>query len=581
MEVTKISVKKAVEKIKSQEYVIPAIQRSFVWDTEKIEHLFDSLLREYPIGNLLFWKMDSSFIDEQDHFYGFIKDYNARDKKDNPQVMAKDLNKSSTIAILDGQQRLTAMYLGLHGSYNAKKKYMPKDSDNSFERLYLYLNLLRERKDEESEVKYDFRFLPNDSLTEEAETTWLKVGDILNPSIYFSLNSEKSKYKRIAELLNKSGEEGKFALETISKLQEALTEERIIYHEDKSKGIDEVLDIFVRTNSGGKPLSKADLLLSTCTAHWKNPHARDEVNNLVEILNDKKIFNFDINFIIKSFLVLCDTEIEFKVKNFKRNNVRTIEDNLNGIKQSLEITIKLAAQIGFNKYNLTSHNVLIPVAYYIFKNIKNKKLTDSSNVSEENLKNIQNWIVRALLKGIFGSSTDSTLKKSRDTIKNSKLDVFPWEHLLYDFRNKNLDFGIEEVEGFLKDKKKNFLILSLLYPKKIISKKEIIDIDHIFPRACFKRMKNLSKDYIKECKSRQNGIGNLQFLEMNENRKVKTDQMPTEWLGNEKEIKKWKENNYAKILPDSMEHFVNFYNERENLMKEALLKIIGVKNKTK
>ena len=581
MDVRSISVKRSMENIESKQYVMPAIQRSFVWSTEKIEQLFDSLLREYPIGGLLFWKMSPAFIDEQDHFYGFIQDHSEKDKKDNPQVPAKSLDKSNTIAILDGQQRLTAMYLGLYGSYVKKIKYRPINSPDAFAKSYLYLNLLRENNDEDSEVKYQFKFLPIMNPKELEKTTWLKVGDILDSNIFFSLKSEQSQYKKIANLLNNKGEEGKFALETISKLHLALTEERINYYEDRSESLDEVLDIFVRTNMGGEPLNKSDLLLSTCTAHWRNPHARDKINDLVKDLNDKKIFNFNTNFVMKSFLVLCDKNIEFKVKNFKRDNVRVIEDNWDNIKTSLKTTVKLAGQIGFNKDNLTSHNVLIPVAYYIFKNLINKKIYDINKIDLKNLNNIQNWIVRALLRGIFGGSTDSTLEKARKTIKNSSLTVFPWEHLMYDFRQKKLDFEVEEVEDFLKDKRKNFLILSLLYPNKTTLNGDIMDIDHIFPKTFFDSRKKISEKYIKDCKPLRDGIGNLQFLEMNENRKIKKDRMPTEWLGNQEAIKNWTKDNYSKTLPDNMENFVEFYKERENLMKEALLKIIGIKSKAK
>jgi hypothetical protein len=54
-----IPVAKILEGIHSSQYVLPAIQREFVWKPAQIEKLFDSLMRGYPIGAFLFWKVES------------------------------------------------------------------------------------------------------------------------------------------------------------------------------------------------------------------------------------------------------------------------------------------------------------------------------------------------------------------------------------------------------------------------------------------------------------------------------------------------------------------------------------------
>ena len=53
-----VPVAKILEGIHSSQYVLPAIQREFVWKPDQIEKLFDSLMRGYPIGAFLFWKVD-------------------------------------------------------------------------------------------------------------------------------------------------------------------------------------------------------------------------------------------------------------------------------------------------------------------------------------------------------------------------------------------------------------------------------------------------------------------------------------------------------------------------------------------
>ena len=66
-----ITIAKVVEEIQANRYVLPAIQREFVWSAEQIERLFDSLMRGYPIGSFLFWKIDPGSL-ESFQFYRFM-----------------------------------------------------------------------------------------------------------------------------------------------------------------------------------------------------------------------------------------------------------------------------------------------------------------------------------------------------------------------------------------------------------------------------------------------------------------------------------------------------------------------------
>src|SRR5690242_18556641 len=109
-----ITIAAVLQRIQAQEYVLPAIQREFVWNADQITRLFDSLMRDYPIGSFLFWKVDGERSSEF-KFYGFIRDYHQR-KSPHCPVLDLPSGKSVT-AILDGQQRLTALNIGLRGSH--------------------------------------------------------------------------------------------------------------------------------------------------------------------------------------------------------------------------------------------------------------------------------------------------------------------------------------------------------------------------------------------------------------------------------------------------------------------------------
>ena len=44
---TPITIKKAIDNLRDKRYLLPSIQREVVWNTDRIERLFDSLMRGY------------------------------------------------------------------------------------------------------------------------------------------------------------------------------------------------------------------------------------------------------------------------------------------------------------------------------------------------------------------------------------------------------------------------------------------------------------------------------------------------------------------------------------------------------
>ena len=59
---TPLTIAEVMRDISNNKYVLPSIQREYVWDTEQIETLFDSLMQDYPIGAFLFWEIEKSRI---------------------------------------------------------------------------------------------------------------------------------------------------------------------------------------------------------------------------------------------------------------------------------------------------------------------------------------------------------------------------------------------------------------------------------------------------------------------------------------------------------------------------------------
>ncbi|GHK02355.1 hypothetical protein SY2F82_41520 [Streptomyces sp. Y2F8-2] len=97
--------------------MLPAIQQEFVWSRDKINRLFDSLMRGYPIGSFLMWQVQEGNAGRFT-FYDFMRDYHERDNAH--CAPTGPLGSRAVTAILDGQQRLTALNIGLYGSFTAK-----------------------------------------------------------------------------------------------------------------------------------------------------------------------------------------------------------------------------------------------------------------------------------------------------------------------------------------------------------------------------------------------------------------------------------------------------------------------------
>jgi len=117
---TPVTVGEILQGIHHKEYLLPAIQREFVWDADQVRRLVDSLMRRYPIGSFLIWKVSPETASSY-AFYDFLTDYHERDHPYASKAIVPA--GQGVLAILDGQQRLTALNIAVYGSLAVKKKY--------------------------------------------------------------------------------------------------------------------------------------------------------------------------------------------------------------------------------------------------------------------------------------------------------------------------------------------------------------------------------------------------------------------------------------------------------------------------
>jgi len=570
-----ITIKEAIEKIKGNEYYLPAIQREFVWKPEQIEILFDSLMRDYPIGSFLFWSVGKENIGDY-QFYEFIREYHEKNTTHNPKANIIDEDKIT--AILDGQQRLTALYIGMKGTYAYKIPYKRWDNYAAFPKRKLYLNLLKESK--EYDRKFEFKFLTKEEAKKNGDDTyWFEVGKILKLKEPVEVNE----YLIEKELSTLEKEKAKFANSTLFKLQKIIHDvECINYFLEKDEKLDKVLNIFIRVNSGGTKLSYSDLLLSIATAQWKEKDAREEITTFVDELN--KIgggFNFNKDFVLKTCLVLSDfKDIAFKVDNFNKTNMLRIEQNWDSISQSIRISVNLISDLGYNRDRLTSNNALIPISYYIMKKGNPHNFTKHSQYAIDR-KKIHKWLASSLIKRTFSGQPDNVLRPTRSILEKSNTD-FPFEMIKDKFKgtNKSLIFNNDEIEDLLfyqYGQSYTYSILAMLYPTLDFSNK--FHMDHIHPKGNFneKKLKKLGipiekiEDYISD----HNYLANLQLIGGTQNIE-KSDSNFKEWLlktySDESERKEYMKKHCIPDINLSLNNFEEFIEQREKLMVVELEK---------
>lgn len=588
-----ITIKDAIDKIDAGDFLLPSIQRRFVWNTEQIELLFDSIMQDYPINTFMFWEVNSEEIKNQFRFYDFLKKYIEYKGGNNKERIIKGYKNFN--AVIDGQQRLNSLYIGLKGSYSHRKYIKHKKiyyyDETSYPTKKLYLDLLNPIENDEQKKKFDFQFLIHNEHEKENEQKtkiidgengekktvncyWYEVGNIL-------------KHKEVHSILTFLADEkldfAGFPGKTLVELYKLINEKTIInYFLEKDQNFDKILYEFIRTNSGGTKLSFADLLMSIITASWEIDHsnrgAREELDEVVRQVRELG-FEIDKDFVLKTCLVLISTNIRFELKNFGAVTIANIKTEWSKITLSIKASFELIKSFSFNNVSLRAKNSVIPVIYYLYITEYFTEI-NKDNKHKGNKELIKNYLHISLLNKLFSGSTDTFLVKIKKTISENKINNFPLQEIKEAFKGTNKSFNIDEdkLNTILRtsyDDLDSFYILSLLFPKFNFEFKNP-NIDHLHPKSKFneenyKLLKN--DEQIEFYKNNYNTILNLAILSEEQN-KSKNNKLLKIWIEEQEKYNKNIRN--ILLLPEnfdlSFENFEEFITKREIMFKELIKK---------
>jgi len=577
-----ITVARALAHVHSRQYVLPAIQREFIWSPGQICLLFDSLLRRYPIGSFLFWEVNAQEAQEF-RFYEFLTDYH---EKNHPYAALAHIPPGQAVtAILDGQQRLTALNIGIYGSHAERLPRKWANNPDAYPVKRLHLDLLHAgSSEEELAAAYRFRFLTMQEAagSGDAPHGWFRVADVLT---FKDSGPAMVKWLKDRGLLERDG-----AYDRLYALYKAIHEQPALNaYVEEDQDPDKVLDIFVRVNSGGTVLSYSDLLLSMATNQWSELDAREEVRTLVTELNSgSREFSFTKDNVLKAGLVLTEVpDVGFKVSNFTQKNMAEMEKQWPNIKAALRLAVKLLASFGFTSRTLTANSVLIPVAYYIYRQQFSDSYLTSAAAARDRAQ-VRQWVTRSLVKrNIWGAGLDTLLSHLRQVLRQASSGAgFPVSGLdaaMVDL-GKPLQFTdaeISDVAELQYPGPRTFAILALLYPGLDFSQE--FHIDHIFPKSWFTRPRlrraSIAEDELDTFIDLANGLSNLQLLPGLPNIE-KQDTPPWQWLetgfASTQARDQYITQNDLDLLPHDLTGFPSFCAERKERLEHRLRTLLGV-----
>lgn len=513
-----ITIAQAIERIHRNEYLLPAFQRDFVWSAEQIEKLFDSLMKGYPISSMLFWKVKGGTKTDF-RFYKFLSAFIQYHRICNDPIPTDNIN--DFYAVLDGQQRLTSLYIGLCGSY-AYKDYRKRwdYSEYNFPTRHLYFNISRKYTQEESDREFIFSFVDKniskekDLFIDKSNEKWFRVGKIL--ALHQDYNYGIDEFAED----NNIDKESKRLLRLLDNVIH--TKLNINFYEEDEQKPDKAVNIFIRINSGGTALSFSDILMSIAIANCKQMDAKTEIKNLVEHVRSKG-FNISHDFILKSFLYLYHKDVRSLITSFNLGFIELVENNWTRIRDAVSNLFDLLRSFGLTDFTMTSYNAAMPILYYLYhKDIYQDFYKKMGN--REDCEIIKKWLFSILLRRAFGASADSVLAQSRRAyttditgsyIKET-VTLFPATEINSEIR-KLSDVGDDFIEDLLysqKDSRYSFPILAMMYPN-LDYRNNNFHQDHLHPASAYNDLEE--KDKEKYGWQVYNSILNLQMLDANEN----------------------------------------------------------------
>lgn len=525
--------------------VLPDLQRDFVWSRDQIRLLMDSIMRGYPFGSLLFWQ--TRFLEVP--YREFVTDYLPG------TVFVPKLKQAGTPLrmVLDGQQRLQSLCIALYGTHDKRRLYFnitsgpgSTDADTG------------DSQDEMPPSSYRFEFW------QEHDSNRPKRLILVSELISWPNRQEDECIDGVLTAVGLKDEAASRARRNIRLLRSVVNQSDLVPVEtiddnvsnvNSARKINEILDIFVRVNTGGTKLSRSDLMFSLLKTKWTG--ARIAFDGLVKATEHRAPPGIDKDFVIRGLLSVGDAPISYDVENVQKHweSMTTVFDKFaTALKSAIDFL--RSADVRLLSASLCNSSVLYPVVYYLY-HFKNGSVPDTERAS------LRAGVYFLLFNSFLKS--EARIRYLRDELKKHKGATFPLAAVLKVIADRQKHHHVTTTVEMLNEDKR--LTLNVAQPnaaQDTLSWQESAEVDHVFPQSV---MRPKYGDLVDD-------IGNLSYLGKLKNIR-KSDAMPADYF---KDVKDDELLNYyligdrALISPDRFEEFVR---ARRELILAAVKNFLG------
>ncbi len=496
-----------LESIERGEIGLPEFQRGWRWDSSRVRNFIDSLYRGYPTGILLFWRpSDPTLVN--------LKEFLAEGANGTPQYL-----------ILDGQQRLSALWRALVKG-EIKIRFHP---------------LLEAFEIENAANRRSREWLPI------WEAMWWSAATI-----------NKEVRERFPE------EQMDAAIDAISRLQDIRRYEyRICIVE--TDDYETVVECFVRLNSGGVRLRQAELAMASLLLGVPGFY-KDRVEGLLSTLRDEMGFDVDITFIMRCFgaILTGDGRLASLRRKLKEAGEKEIREAWKGMEEGLLSVVSDLRSEGLERRLVPSINVLIPLVFY---------RAQSRLISERERRLLRAWFHLASAKRRYAGAVESTLSEDLRALREQGPEG------LFDLLRR-MPGGTEVTEEELEGPRYSHPYMAFMFavirerggrdlftgdPLTPIGPGPLrVEFHHIFPRSFLVKTLRLSEREADE-------LANIAFLTQSSNRYT-SNNPPRDYLG---KIERGRLE--AQLIPTnpylwegSVEAYRGFLRERRRLLVKAM-----------
>ena len=367
----------AVSAIRMQNLVLPEFQREYVWSRNQAKQLLDSLIRKYPVGGLLFWTTPDP--------------PELKNVADMPEKLG------AVQVILDGQQRLTTLYLLLTGEI--PPYYSTDDITNDPRDLYYNV--------EDDEFQY---FQP---VRMRDNPRWVRV---VNCFKHDEVNVFRIAQKIVGEDENAFQQAELYAsnLNKLKSIRDIDLPEQVV---PSDASLDDAIDVFDRVNSLGTKLTEAELALTHVTGKWSQ--ARRTLKAKTDQLKQQS-FEFDLTFMTRALVCTVTDHALFEhIHEVERPKLVEGWAQLSKILDYAVSVLPSRAYIHSTR-EMSSTNPLIPIVRFL-------TLNGGVFQSDASLRRALHWLYSAQIHQRYAGQTDSRLEQDVTIVNREES---PWQSLL-------------------------------------------------------------------------------------------------------------------------------------------------------